>query len=44
MAVHVQICASRVCVCVCTRVCPVILWMSWEFITQDFTVNLGQKL
>lgn len=25
-------------------VCPVILWMSWKFTTQVFTVSPGQKL
>lgn len=41
--------AFSVCVCSCTDVCivcvyPVILWMSWKFITQVFTVSLSQKL
>ena len=40
---------GRVFVCVCACVCacivrPVILWMSWKFTTQVFTVSPSQKL
>lgn len=42
MAVSMYLCV-RVCMDVCI-VCPVIVWMSWKFITQVFTGRLSQKL
>lgn len=44
MAVSMYLCV-RACMDVCiVCVCPVILWMSWKFITQVFTGRPSQKL